>query len=74
MQKPHVEEQGVEAPTHAKTSRDGRKRTREVDRLLHDAREYVGYPNLIRNTKNYKYNHKHIDATKKHFISLIEKY
>ena len=34
----------MEAPTHAETSRDGRKRTREADRLMHDARENVGEP------------------------------
>ena len=31
-------------------------------------------PNLNRNTKTYIYNHKYRDATKKHFISLIQKY
>jgi len=41
---PHVEEKRVEAPTHAETSRDGRKHTREVDRLMHDVGENVGAP------------------------------
>jgi len=34
----------VEARTHAETSRDGRKCTREVEKLMHDVREYVGAP------------------------------
>jgi len=33
----------VEKP-HVETSRDGRNHTREVDRLMHDARENVGAP------------------------------
>lgn len=32
----------METPTHAKSSRDGRKHTKEVLRLLRDARENVG--------------------------------
>ena len=32
----------MEAPTHAKTSRDGRKHTREFYILMHDVRENVG--------------------------------
>jgi hypothetical protein len=44
VEQPHAEEQRVEAPTHAETSRDGRKHTREADRLMHDARENVGAP------------------------------
>jgi len=31
-------------PTHAETSRDGRKHTREVEKLMDDARENVGAP------------------------------
>ena len=34
----------MEAPTHADTTRDGRNHAREVDRLMHDARENVGAP------------------------------
>ena len=34
----------MEEPTHAETSRDGRKHTREADRLVLDARENVGAP------------------------------
>ena len=34
----------MEAHTHAKTSRDGRNRTREADRLMHDAIENMGAP------------------------------
>lgn len=44
MEKPPAEEQRVEAPTHAETSRDGKKCTKEDDKLLHDARENVGAP------------------------------
>ena len=32
----------MEAPTHAETFKDGRKRTREDDILMHDDRENVG--------------------------------
>lgn len=34
----------METPTHAEPSSDGRKCTREADRLLHDARENMGAP------------------------------
>ena len=34
----------MEEPTHAKTSKDGRKRTREANTLVLDARENVGAP------------------------------
>jgi len=44
VEQPHTEEKRVEEPTHAKTSRDGRKRTKEADRLMHDSRENVGAP------------------------------
>ena len=46
MEQPHVEEKGVETPTHVESSRDGRRRTKEADRLLNDARENVGPPTL----------------------------
>jgi len=42
VEQPHVEEQRVEAPTHAETSKDGRKHTKESDRLNHGAKEIVG--------------------------------
>jgi len=41
----------VEAPTHVETSRDGRKCTREVEILIHDARENVGEPTSERNQR-----------------------
>ena len=44
VEQPHAKELRVEAPTHADTSKYGRKRTREADRLMHDARENVGAP------------------------------
>ena len=34
----------MEAPNHAEATRDGRKCTREVDKLRHDARENMGAP------------------------------
>ena len=40
----HAEVLGVEASTQVESSRDGRKRTREADRLLEDVRENVGAP------------------------------
>ena len=39
---PHAEDLGVETSTHAETSRDGRKRSREADKLMLDVRENVG--------------------------------
>lgn len=44
MEQPHVEEQRVEAPTYAVSSRDGRKCTREANRLMHDTRKNLGEP------------------------------
>lgn len=44
VEKPQAWEQRVVAPTHAEKPRDGRKCTREDDRLLHDFRENVGAP------------------------------
>lgn len=41
----------MEAPTHVETSRDGRKCTREVEILIHDARENVGEPTSERNQR-----------------------
>ena len=38
----HAEDPGVETSTHAKTSKDGQKRSREADRLMLDVRENVG--------------------------------
>ena len=37
-EQPHVEDPGVETSTHAETSRDGWKHSREADRLMLDAR------------------------------------
>eukprot|EP00253_Pinus_taeda_P017404 PITA_17404 len=44
----HVEVPGVETSTQAHSFRDGRKCTREVDRLLEDAKENVGAPSSQR--------------------------
>ena len=44
VEQPHAEDRGVETPTHAESSRDGRKHIREAGRLLHDMRENVGAP------------------------------
>ena len=44
VEQPHAEVPGVEASTQAESSRDGRKHTREANRLLEDARENVGAP------------------------------
>eukprot|EP00253_Pinus_taeda_P008558 PITA_08558 len=41
---PHAEDPGVETSTHAESSRDGQKRSTEVDRLVMDLRENVGQP------------------------------
>ena len=41
---PHVEDLGVETFTHAETSRDGKKHSREANRLMMGARENVGQP------------------------------
>ena len=43
-EQPHEEVPRVETSTQAESSRDGRKRTREVDKLLEDVRENVGAP------------------------------
>eukprot|EP00253_Pinus_taeda_P029922 PITA_29922 len=44
VEQPHAEDSGVETSTQAESSREGRKHTREADRLLDDARENVGAP------------------------------
>ena len=44
VEQPHAEVPGVETSTHAESSRDGWKRTREVEKLLEDVRENVGEP------------------------------
>eukprot|EP00253_Pinus_taeda_P010452 PITA_10452 len=44
VEQPYAKEQRVETPTHAENSRDGRKHTREAEKLMHDARENVGAP------------------------------
>ena len=47
-EQPHAEDLGVETSTHAETSRDGRKRSREIDRLMLDVQENVGQPSSQR--------------------------
>lgn len=44
VEQPQAEEHRVEAPTHADTSRYGRKYTREANSLMHYARDNVGAP------------------------------
>lgn len=44
MEQPQAEDLEVETSTQVESSRDGRKHTREVDRLFLDARENVGEP------------------------------
>ena len=44
VEHPHVEDPGVETSTQEESSKDGRKCTREADRLFHDERENVGAP------------------------------
>ena len=43
-EQPHAEDPRLEISTQVESSRDGRKCTREADRLLSDARENVGEP------------------------------
>lgn len=45
----------MEAPTHAEISIDGRKHTKESDKLLHDARENVGAPTSQRRQRRSPY-------------------
>ena len=42
MEQSHAEDPGVETSTHAETSRDGQKCSREADRLMLDPPENVG--------------------------------
>ena len=44
----HAEDLGVEISTHADTSGDERKLSREADRLMLDVRENVGQPSSQR--------------------------
>eukprot|EP00253_Pinus_taeda_P028381 PITA_28381 len=44
VEQPHEEDPGVETSTQAESSKEGRKRTKEVDKLLDDARVNVGAP------------------------------
>eukprot|EP00253_Pinus_taeda_P003701 PITA_03701 len=53
VEMPHVEDPGVETSTQAKSSREGRKHTREVDILLDDTRENVGAPTSQHRIDNY---------------------
>eukprot|EP00253_Pinus_taeda_P031980 PITA_31980 len=48
VEQPHVEVPRLETSTQEESSRDVRKRTREADRLLSDARENVGEPSSQR--------------------------
>jgi len=43
-EKPHGEDPGVETSTQVESSREGRKHTREANRLFDDARENMGAP------------------------------
>ena len=51
MEQPQIEEQRVETSTQVEPSREGIKRIREVDRLVHDARENVGSPSNLHGHK-----------------------
>jgi len=42
VEQPHIEDRGMETPTHTESSRDGRNHTKEASMLLHDARANVG--------------------------------
>ena len=44
VEKPQAEHERAEAPTHANTSKYGMNRTKETNKLLHNARENVGEP------------------------------
>ena len=44
VEEPHEKDYGVDTPTHAESSRDGRKNTKEAGRLFHDSRENMGTP------------------------------
>ena len=44
MDQPQIEEQRVNAITQVEPPREGRKRTREVEKFVQDARENVGDP------------------------------
>ena len=48
VDQPHVEVPRVETSTQAESFKDGRKRSREADRLLEDVRENVGTPSSQR--------------------------
>jgi len=43
-EQPHAKDLGVETSTHAESSKDGHKCSREADRLMLDVRENVGQP------------------------------
>jgi len=44
VEQPHAKDMGVETSTHAESSRDGHKHSREGDMLMIYARENVGQP------------------------------
>ena len=49
VENPHVEEHGVAKNTHVEPStKNGRRRTMEADRLILDAIEHVGAPTSLR--------------------------
>ena len=48
VEQPHAEDLRVETSTHAETSRDVRKCSREADRLMLDVRENVVQPYYLR--------------------------
>lgn len=48
MEHPQIEEKRMETYAQIEPSREGRKRTREVDRLVQDARENVRAPSNLR--------------------------
>eukprot|EP00253_Pinus_taeda_P030052 PITA_30052 len=50
-EQPHAEDPGMETSTHAETSRDGWKCSREVDKLMLDMWENVGQPSSQRRQK-----------------------
>ena len=47
MEKPQFEEKRVDTTTQEEPSKEGRKRTMQVERLLQDVRENVGAPSNL---------------------------
>jgi len=48
VEQPHAEDPAVKTSSHAESSRDGWKHSREVDRLEMDVKENVGHPSSHR--------------------------